>query len=128
MTTTQESDRNTQVYVPFGTQFDNASWQNNNSMANPPHKGVSLETQLQLTPVAFVLFGAVLVRRHAGVKNTEKDRRAHRLLMLLLVVPLSVFVLFSLFRNIKLHWTAPVWLSARLPRVPRIGSEQFGTS
>jgi len=45
-----------------------------------------------------------------GKTTTLKAKRTHRLLIFLTLLPLSVFVLFSLWRGIKLNWTGPLWL------------------
>ena len=72
-----------------------------------------------LTPTGLLTFGAVLRARSAlttgnstGAARDQDRQRAFWLLMTLTVVPLAVFVGFSLIRNIKLHWTAPIWLGA----------------
>jgi dolichol-phosphate mannosyltransferase len=60
-------------------------------------------------------------------QDNEKVLRSYRLLMVLTVVPLSVFVFFSLFRNTKLNWTGPLWLGI-LPFMAHLmsaGMEQF---
>jgi dolichol-phosphate mannosyltransferase len=61
------------------------------------------------------------------LQENEKVVRSYRLLMVLTVVPLSVFVFFSLFRNTKLNWTGPLWLGI-LPFMSHMmsaGMEQF---
>ncbi len=72
-----------------------------------------------LTPTGLLTFGAVLRSRRLltresrpGTTRNSDRQRAFRLLMSLTLVPLAVFVVFSLFRSIKLHWTAPIWLGA----------------
>ena len=69
-----------------------------------------------ITPTGFL--AAMAVFRARGLPGTgsgpgaqgNAEQRSMRLLLTLTVVPLSVFVLFSLFRNTKLIWTGPVWL------------------
>jgi dolichol-phosphate mannosyltransferase len=56
--------------------------------------------------VATVTSGKMLVHERTGTKG----KRAYGLLLTLTLFPLSVFVFFSLYRNIKLNWTAPLWL------------------
>ena len=69
---------------------------------------------LLLTPVGFLTFLSALFM---GRKQSPETKgmgpellRAHRLFLFLTLVPLSVFVFFSLFRNTKLNWTGPLWL------------------
>ena len=60
-------------------------------------------------------------------RENERAQRAYRLFMVLTAVPLSVFVFFSLFRNIKINWTGPLWLGL-LPYMAHMmsaGMEQF---
>jgi len=45
----------------------------------------------------------------SGTTYGEK-KSAYRFLITATVFPLSIFVLFSLFRSTKINWTAPVWL------------------
>jgi dolichol-phosphate mannosyltransferase len=45
----------------------------------------------------------------SGTAYGEK-KSAYRFLITTTVFPLSIFVLFSLFRSTKINWTAPVWL------------------
>ncbi len=48
----------------------------------------------------------------------ERTRRQRVLMTVLTIVPLSVFVLFSLRHEVRLSWTGPIWLAA-LPAVAR---------
>ncbi len=71
---------------------------------------------LLLTPTGLLTAGAVLWAKKAlttkcGTGPADETNRSYRLLVTLTLVPLAVFFGFSLFRNIKLHWTAPIWLS-----------------
>ena len=43
-------------------------------------------------------------------QQTGGGSRTYRMLLTLTIFPLGVFVAFSLFRNIKLSWTGPLWL------------------
>ncbi|MGD8715897.1 MAG: glycosyltransferase family 39 protein [Desulfobacterales bacterium] len=65
-----------------------------------------------LTPTGFLAAVATVVSRKSLFSDAvdTRNRRACRLLLTLTVIPLSVFVFFSLFRNIKLNWTGPIWL------------------
>jgi len=65
-----------------------------------------------LTPTGFLAAVTSVVSRESLFSGAAdmSDRRTYRLLLTLTVLPLSVFVFFSLFRNIKLNWTGPIWL------------------
>ncbi len=65
-----------------------------------------------LTPVGLAAAVAAITsgRTSAFEQQDVKGKRSYRLLLALTLVPLSVFVFFSLYRNIKLNWTAPIWL------------------
>ncbi len=67
---------------------------------------------LLLTPAGLASAIATVTTRRTVISETgnPKSRRIYGLLLTLTVSPLSVFVIFSLFRNIKLNWTAPIWL------------------
>ncbi len=80
---------------------------------------------LLITPTGLVAFIGIVRSGRPFVSDegtssavAQRERRTYRLLMTLAVVPLSVFVVFSLFRNIKLNWTGPLWL-ASLPYLAR---------
>lgn len=62
----------------------------------------------QLTPLGFVGLLAALATR---LNPVTPDRR-HRFVTIFTVVPLFVFVLYSLQNSPKLNWTGPVWLAA----------------
>ena len=68
-----------------------------------------------LTPIGFIAFLATLIRRHDIINTPKTDdqiepQRTYRLLIAVTLLPLSVFLCFSLFRNTKLNWTGPIWL------------------
>ncbi len=70
---------------------------------------------LLLTPTGALAIAAVAASRgfFTTFKETtdrSKSERTHRLLMTLTFLPFAVFLIFSLFRNIKLNWTGPLWL------------------
>jgi dolichol-phosphate mannosyltransferase len=76
-----------------------------------------------LTPVgALGASGAVFERiRRGGMKeNAIPDRDGRRPLFTLVftLLPLSVFLVFSLGREVKLNWTGPIWLAV-LPFIAR---------
>ena len=70
---------------------------------------------LLLTPTA--LFGIVKVlwpknvRGAAGRDESSADSRRYLWAAVFTLAPLSVFVVFSLSHQVKLNWTAPVWLA-----------------
>jgi dolichol-phosphate mannosyltransferase len=65
-----------------------------------------------LTPTGFAAAIATVTSRRTVVfdAQTSSGSRTYRLLLTLTIFPLAVFVAFSLFRNIKLSWTGPLWL------------------
>jgi dolichol-phosphate mannosyltransferase len=65
-----------------------------------------------LTPTGFATAIATVTSRSTVDfdRQTGSGSRTYRLLLTLTVFPLGVFVAFSLFRNIKLSWTGPLWL------------------
>ncbi len=70
---------------------------------------------LLLTPTA--LFGIIKVlwrrsvTRVAEPDEISADRRRYLWAVVFALVPLSVFLFFSLSHQVKLNWTAPVWLA-----------------
>ena len=86
-----------------------------------------------LTPVGVLAVVAVAASKkfftaYEDTIDEAKNARTHRLLMTLTFLPFTVFLAFSLFRNIKLNWTGPLWLGTlpylaylvmhRLPQQP----------
>ncbi len=73
-----------------------------------------------LTPVGLVAVVAALLpaRRDHAATDAEalSARRRQRFILLYTLVPLSVFVAFSLAHSVKLNWTGPLWLAV-LPAV-----------
>jgi dolichol-phosphate mannosyltransferase len=71
---------------------------------------------LVLTPVGLLAVGKLLLMRNgaepANSHEAEKLRRRYLWLLNFTLVPLSVFVVHSLHNDVKLHWTAPVFLAA----------------
>ncbi len=61
---------------------------------------------LLLTPAGVLGFIAFLVHGRGGM-----DKRRFLFFLLLIVVPLSVFLFFSLSKEVKLNWTGPLWLA-----------------
>ncbi|MDB6086712.1 MAG: glycosyltransferase [Gammaproteobacteria bacterium] len=64
-----------------------------------------------LTPTGLLTAAAALIGRspHSG---TDLVHRSRRFLQLAVVVPLSVFVVFSLRHEVKLDWTGAPWTAA----------------
>ncbi len=75
-----------------------------------------------LTPTGFLGAATGMLsrrRRFAGKTNPRpgsdgEDSRGFFFCLLMTLVPLSIFILFSLTKEIKLNWTGPIWL-ATLP-------------
>lgn len=81
------------------------------------------EVAVLLSPVGMAAAAvAVFSRRQLGPRtDTERGdfTRGFHLLMTSTLVPLAVFFTFSLFRNTKEDWTAPLWLGV-LPYLARM--------
>jgi dolichol-phosphate mannosyltransferase len=81
---------------------------------------------LILTPLGLV--GAVwllLTKRSEKISyQTDIRRRQYLWTVIFTLVPLSVFIVFSLLNKPKLNWTAPVWLAA----IPLLASDMANTS
>ncbi|QJP15702.1 glycosyltransferase [Starkeya sp. ORNL1] len=74
---------------------------------------------LLLSPLglaAAVMALAAKGRRRRPSELASDDRRSSRFMMVYTLVPLSVFVVFSLDHSVKLNWTGPLWL-ATLPAI-----------
>jgi len=73
---------------------------------------------LIITPMGFLSLIVILLYRKTIISENGvvdcpvnvQAKRGYNLLMLLTLLPVSVFVLLSLFRETKFHWTAPCWL------------------
>ena len=68
-----------------------------------------------LTPIGLLGVGRTLrawwrERRAPVAEQADPVYRARQLAVWLVLVPLAVFVLASLFRNTKFNWTAPIWI------------------
>lgn len=74
----------------------------------------ALLTPLGLTAAAMALGRRGSPRREGGVPSPL--RRHRRFIAIFTLVPLSVFVLFSLSHTVKLNWTGPLWLAV-LPAI-----------
>lgn len=77
------------------------------------------DAAILLTPTGLVAAAASLWARReggsAGPARTE-ERRVSRFILIFTLVPLAVFVVFSLSRGVKLNWTGPIWLAV-LPAI-----------
>ena len=72
-----------------------------------------------LTPVGLIAAAAALWarRRHESAGTADENlRRISRFILVFTLVPLAVFIAFSLARGAKLNWTGPLWL-ATLPAI-----------
>jgi dolichol-phosphate mannosyltransferase len=77
-----------------------------------------------LTPVGFAAVAVAVISKSqlfpGGNRNgRERFVRGIRLLTLSTLLPLSVFVFFSLFRETKANWTGPLWIGM-LPYLARM--------
>ena len=70
---------------------------------------------LLLTPTGLLAIVRVLLPQRlegSGAIQTDNKKRQYLWAVTYTLVPLSVFVVYSLFYQPKLNWTAPVWLAA----------------
>jgi dolichol-phosphate mannosyltransferase len=67
---------------------------------------------LLITPAGLLAVLAAVASKRSILPNgcDGKANRSHKLLVISTLLPLFVFVFFSLSRNIKVNWTGPVWL------------------
>jgi len=69
-----------------------------------------------LTPTGFaaavsLLFFKKSCRADSSLTSLHSKNRSYTFALVLLLVPLSVFLTFSLSKSVKLNWTGPLWLS-----------------
>lgn len=69
-----------------------------------------------LTPTGLLAVWGAMSPRLDSLKlcrssNNSTNNRSYLFCLTMAVVPLSIFVIFSLTRQIKLNWTGPVWLA-----------------
>ncbi|MDQ8700866.1 glycosyltransferase family 39 protein [Hyphomicrobium sp. LHD-15] len=72
-----------------------------------------------ITPAVLISAVGVIwtLRRFERTAHVDEEVRRHsRFILISTLVPLCVFLVFSLTRDAKLNWTGPVWLSA-LPAI-----------
>ena len=70
---------------------------------------------LLLTPTGLLAIVRVLLPQRlegASAIQTDNKKRQYLWAVTYTLVPLSVFVIYSLFYQPKLNWTAPIWLAA----------------
>jgi dolichol-phosphate mannosyltransferase len=78
----------------------------------------ALLTPLGLVAVAVAVFSRSQLAPGGSSHRSERFFRGFRLLTFSTLLPLSMFVLFSLFRHTKLNWTGPLWIGV-LPYLAR---------
>ncbi len=70
---------------------------------------------LLLTPTGFLAAISILRPRFARLysQNSDNDtfRRSYIFGLTMVVIPLAIFTLFSITKEVKLNWTGPLWLS-----------------
>jgi dolichol-phosphate mannosyltransferase len=69
-----------------------------------------------LTPIGVGSLVLAIIQHNASVRRTMTNMRdiaprENLFMLVFLLVPLAVFVLFSLFHKPKLNWTGPAWLA-----------------
>lgn len=70
---------------------------------------------LLITPTAFMTVAAIIIsgRVHKSKVHSVLEpalKRRHNFSLVFSLFPLSIFIIFSLFRSVKLNWTGPLWL------------------
>ena len=78
-----------------------------------------------LSPVGFFVALFFLSCRKTFSGRTEISRRHYTFAFTLIIVPLSVFFIFSLSKEVKFNWTGPIWLAA-LPYMATTFSPEHG--
>ncbi len=82
---------------------------------------------VMLSPVGFFAALFFLVSRRKFINDDKhKTRREYTFAFVTVIVPLTVFILFSLTKEIKLNWTSPLWLAA-MPFFARTLSQTIGS-
>jgi dolichol-phosphate mannosyltransferase len=65
-----------------------------------------------ITPTGVVAVAAALLRATSGADGDPQATRRRLLMNLAILIPLSVFVAFSLRHEVKLDWTGAMWTAA----------------
>lgn len=105
--------------ILWNAQHDWASFafQTSRRLAEAPqfalHKLIASALVL-ITPTGVVAVAAALLRGSGGVEGDPQATRRRLFMNLAILIPLSVFVAFSLRHEVKLDWTGAMW-SAALP-------------
>jgi dolichol-phosphate mannosyltransferase len=105
--------------IIWNAQHDWASFafQTSRRLAEAPqfalHKLLASAVVL-ITPTAVLAIAAALLRGNRGSDGVPDTVRRRRLMVLAILMPLSVFIAFSLRHEVKLDWTGALW-SAALP-------------
>lgn len=100
------------------------AFQSTRRLTAPPAPGLHLliaSVLVLLTPVGAIAAFAALVLRRALARDSQGQHAAARqrlFAIVLALVPLVVFLLFSLRHEPKLNWTGPLWLAV-LPAIAR---------
>jgi dolichol-phosphate mannosyltransferase len=115
--------------IIWNAQHDFASFafQTSRRLAEAPqfalHKLIASALVL-ITPTGLAAVAAALLRRGSSVEGDPLVMRRRRLMTLATLVPLSVFVAFSLRHEVKLDWTGAMWTAA----LPAIGCSMIVAS
>ncbi len=104
--------------IVWGAQHQWASFvfQGSRRIASKAHFGwpaLVADVLVLLTPTGVLAAILILIRRPTG---DQADMRRKRFMTILAVVPIGVFVVFSVRHTPMLNWTGPAWL-ALLPAV-----------
>jgi len=100
-------------------EFASFAFQTSRRLAEAPqfalHKLIASALVL-ITPTGLVAVAAALLRSRGGVDGDPELKRRRLMMNLAILIPLSVFVAFSLRHEVKLDWTGAMW-SAALPAI-----------
>lgn len=77
-----------------------------------------------LTPVGFVAVVRTLFARGSKPDVSWRADRRTAFIAIYTLVPLSAFVAFSLFHEVKLNWTGPIWLAILPALAGRLVAEE----
>ena len=91
------------------------AFQTSHRLGEPPRFSLHillLSVMVLLTPVGFASLPGILSRPMASEPAQEDSGRVLRFTQIFVLVPLAVFVVFSLRHQVKLDWTGALWLAA----------------
>ena len=103
--------------IIWNAQHDWASFafQTSRRLAEAPqfalHKLIA-SALILITPTGVLAVAAVLLRGDRGGDSDPTANRRRRLMNLSILIPLSVFIAFSLRHEVKLDWTGALWTAA----------------